>query len=242
MVVVIVAAGCASTGTVSAFGPYDGLLQGFKIGRGTPPTLLTVPVRIKGKNYAFIVDTGSSITVYDSSMRRLLGEPIDVQTAHTGAGTTQFETFHAPEAFLGAIGLPTDGPVGCSDLASVRQAVKTSTGEDIYGLLGMDVLRKLVVQLDFDAGNLAILEPGKSQSKEWGEALPLQFQGKGVPTVRVMLPDGTAARFIIDTGDASMGDLRGEIFQELSDAGHLKIGGETSFATGSGGAQHVRKA
>ena len=70
----------------------------------------------------------------------------------TPSGVHEVETYEWPDATLGRHKLKTNQPVAGLDLMSVRHA----SGEEVYGVIGMDVLRSHRVQIDFDSGSLRI--------------------------------------------------------------------------------------
>jgi hypothetical protein len=54
--------------------PPDLILERFSVAKGGDP--LTVPVKVGGKDHIFVVDTGSDVTLFDTSLP--LGEPLGV--------------------------------------------------------------------------------------------------------------------------------------------------------------------
>src|SRR2546428_669450 len=95
---------------------------------------LLVPVRVAEKDYLFVVDTGATGTVFDTSFP--LGQPVDVVTAEGSEGKVEIMLYHPPEARLGRTSLgPLDAVAGM-DLNSIRQV----WGHPIQGILGMDFL------------------------------------------------------------------------------------------------------
>src|SRR5579884_615411 len=66
---------------------------------------LLLPVRFHGKTYLFLLDTGASHTVYDVSLKPLLGQPVEVERVAVPTGETTSQAFPAPEAYLGPLKL-----------------------------------------------------------------------------------------------------------------------------------------
>jgi hypothetical protein len=175
------------------------------------------------------------MTIYDTRFRSSRGKPVETQRARTGSGVMSIETFHAPEALLGGLSLRTEGPVACIDLSAYRETVRATSGRDVHGIIGMDFLRNYRLHLDFDRGIVSVLEPRRGDAHhDWGKPLDIEFKAKGIPTVLAGLPDGTRASFVVDTGEAATGDLRGEIYESLQRVGHVAERRQVSCATGSG--------
>ena len=55
-----------------------------------------------------------------------------------------------------------------------RRYIRKAAGRDIYGILGMDFLRKHVVRIDFDAGKMTFLKEVGSQP---GQPVPVIWEG-----------------------------------------------------------------
>jgi hypothetical protein len=115
---------------------------------------LTSPVTFKCKTYRFIGDTGSELTVFDKTLRPDLGEVKDVALGDAATGGTSIELFDALGAFVGKLNLESVETVACPDLEVVGQR----SGLDEYGIIGMDFLRRQVVQFDSDRGTLSLLK------------------------------------------------------------------------------------
>src|ERR1700722_574523 len=71
---------------------------------------LIVPVTINGNQYSFIVDTGCTCTIFDNSLRHLMGPAVDsvfVSTTHAQIG---MQRYLSPAAYLGSLMLPYKQP------------------------------------------------------------------------------------------------------------------------------------
>jgi hypothetical protein len=194
------------------------VLERFPIARDA--SLVIVPVTVKGKDYPFVLDTGCTGTVYDTSLKPLLGAPQGhVQARAAAGGDANLDLFEPPEAFLGKLPLSKDAEVAAFDFSLIRERA----GEDVRGLLGMDFLRDYVVAIDFDRGQVTFRrglgetrDPGKALSLSWSGGLPhllLDFQGVN-----------RVNKFVIDTGalGAESGQLESELFRALLKAGQVK--------------------
>lgn len=158
---------------------------------------LLVPVDIGGKTYSFWVDTGCTASVYDKSLRSLLGKAKGTKQAGTPSGALRVELYDPPHARLGKVNLRTEMPITCLDLQKMREV----SGHDFYGVIGMDVLGDHVIRLDSDHKKLMIL---RSPGLVVGDALPLTYS-KQLPLVPIEIPSCGKQLFVIDTGFASRG-------------------------------------
>ena len=89
--------------------PPDDELEGFAISREVEP--IVIPVTIAGKSYPFLVDTGSTYTVFDTSLAPLLGEEIERRSVLTPAGLSEFQVAKPKAASVGRFPACTDSPV-----------------------------------------------------------------------------------------------------------------------------------
>ncbi len=191
--------------------------------------LILLPVRFKGKEYSFFLDTGCSHTVFDSSLKHELGDVKRIERGLTAGGRMAAELFDAPEAFLGPFNMQDCGEVFCSDLTMLSLI----EGKRISGIIGMNFLRKNVVQIDFDKGVLSFLQPIRGQNPDWGEGLEINYHLLGWPHITGNIHNGIKVDFVIDTGNNSTGDLRGTIFKEIISKKKVRMW-ETLAATAAG--------
>jgi len=200
----------------------------FKITKNRGPILL--PVTFIEKDLLFILDTGSSLTVYDTSLRHELGKVKRIEKALTHGGLIKTEIFDAPDAFLGPLNLKDSNEVSCLDL----KMLSLIEGRKISGIIGLNFLKRYVIQIDFDQGTLLFLEPLGEQHPEWGIELPLRYDTKGWPQIIGNIPDGAKVKFVIDTGaTGAAGSLDNMIFEEILSKKEIKTS-ESLSATASG--------
>jgi hypothetical protein len=178
--------------------PLPGALPFEVTGTGTP----LVPVHVNGRIRYFWLDTGTSVTLIASDvaaaagMRPLTGDTLEIVTTVgriTAVPTVVRElqlgplsaTSHAaaivPEGELTILERDGTGPV---------ERIK------IDGVIGMDLLRRLNVIIDFPSG-VAILGRPRTGS-ETGVRRNLFWLG--YPVVRAEGPRGTTLYFGLDTG------------------------------------------
>ena len=226
--VIILTYGCADKPKETSTDPAEHkILAEFKIPKTGDPILL--PVKFIGKEYLFLFDTGCSHTVYDTSLRHELGKVKKIEKALTLGSPIKAEIFNAPEAFLGALNLKDSNEVSCLDL----KMPSLINGKTISGIIGMNFLKRHVIQIDFDHGTLSFLQSIENQHPDWGTELLLRYDKLGWPYITSNILDNINVNFVIDTGSNSTGALASGIFEKLISEKKPKTS-ETLFATASG--------
>ena len=204
-----------------------GVLAEFKIEKGGRDVL--IPVRVQAQECLFVLDTGASHSVFDSSLRRFLDERIGVVEMRTAAEPVRLEQFDPPEAYVGKLDLREGGPIGCLDLQLIRRVM----GRDVRGILGMGFLKNYVVKIDFDAGKVQFCQGDRRRHPEWGNAVRLYDSGgkvRGVPHVKGNLAGVGNVKFVLDTGRNVAGDLVAELFEKAMDTKALAEGPTATLA------------
>lgn len=187
---------------------------------------LTVPVKFNGKTYLFLVDTGATVTVYDTSLKSYLGKPIKTESILTADGKIDMDFFASPNATLGPLNMQTDRFVLCHDFTLMRQIL----GKRIYGIVGMDFLKTHLIQINFDLGVLTFLNgphfqsplPPAPQHPVWGEGSVLKYSQQSIPVISAIVSKNTKVAFMVDTGDNSTGSLRKDLFDFLEEKNAFK--------------------
>jgi hypothetical protein len=189
------------------------VLAEFNIAKGG--RLITVPLELQEREYLFVLDTGMAYTALDTSLTKLLGQPIGVKEARTLAGSARSLFFNPPEAFLGALDLRQGGPVTSADLESIRRA----TGRDIRGVIGMEFLKHYVIRIDFDSGKLQFRRWDGRSHPEWGTTVHLlqPAQADIVPYANARLPGAGNILFCVDSGSAASASMVTEVFAKATD-------------------------
>jgi hypothetical protein len=149
-----------------------------------------------------MLDTGSSVTVFDESVSkalgiRFLGEGI----AHgPGQGFTQKLAFtsHATLRLAGE-------ELGDQTVATLPlEWFSREVGRRTDGFLGSNIFRNYVVEIDYANQVLRLHDPATYAYSGPGQRLPLRFIWDDIPTVRaeVVTQDGTAITgvFLVDSG------------------------------------------
>jgi hypothetical protein len=190
-----------------------GILASFDI--PSDGQVITLPVVLTdGKEYQFLLDTGSAYNTFDKSLESMLGKPRQsIKTLGNDGKMHVVHVYYAPDAKLGALSLHQGGAVLCVDLTELREV----TGLDIMGVIGMGFLRRYVLQIDAPGGKLRLMRSGKMAKtpKDWGQALPMPRAVQGSPLVLGRLYGKYEAPFLIDTGYVGTAGLSGKLFDRL---------------------------
>lgn len=189
--------------------------------------LVVLPVTIEEKEYLFMLDTGTAIHIFDSSLRHLLGESVQSGEAKDRAPSVPGELYNAPTARIGELEPSKDDLVTCADLTMIRYV----SGKDISGILGVPFFKHHIVQIDWDRGKLLVFKPDTVPESGWGQAVPIAFDKVGGPLVEASLGTNTPARFLIVTGANTTGSLKSDLFNRLANQSLLKITGGRGLVT-----------
>jgi hypothetical protein len=149
-----------------------------------------------------MLDTGSSLTVFDESVSRTLGAQLvgEGNAYGPGQGSAQ-KLSYSKHATLGFAGVElSDQTVATLPL----EWFSCEVGRDTDGFLGSNVFRNYVVEIDYSNQLLRLYHPTNYLYSGPGEHLPLRFIWNDIPTVQaeVVRSDGTAipGTFIVDSG------------------------------------------
>ena len=97
--------------------------------------LLIVPVRLEdGAELPFILDTGSSFTLLDTSLEPKLGKRTGTISVQSWGVTSKLPVFAAPRLYLGGAPMVTGDNVGGDDC----KKMPTDSGHPVMGMLGID--------------------------------------------------------------------------------------------------------
>lgn len=170
---------------------------------------LLVPVTIGGHSSAlsFLVDTGASLTVFDTSLKRLLISRNAIEKASTPHGSIEMEMCEPPRLQLGSYPVKLEQPVACTNLAALANIAE----DEVVGIIGMDLLSKHILHLDFDEGTLSFLN---SVPDTWETLLPIDGTARA-PMAHVTLPAGSSLQCQIDTGCLGVAALNRRVFDAL---------------------------
>lgn len=152
----------------------------------------TIPVTVFGETHMFLVDTGSTCSGFDTRFEKRLGPPLQQHVNLQSAGdTTRHKLYRGPAMMIGDFRLPDCPAVVCLDLSGCHDA----QGEVCCGVIGLDILRSLVVQIDIERSEFRVLA---SASEDCGMAVPIHVDTR--MTLTGLVPGFGDLRFMVDTG------------------------------------------
>ncbi len=190
---------------------------------------LILPVTIAGRIYPFLVDTGAVVCLLDRSFEAQVerSKGTDVPEPPTPPPTL----YRPPPMSIGPI---DTGRPECILRSGFHDAMYLALGEDIYGILGMNVLREHIVDIDFDDGRLRFLRalPADRQTRLALDAKHGRFY------VAAKLSDQDE-RFLVDTGHVSFysGAIRKPVFDKMAGSAALHVFGNCTGLSMSGAAR-----
>ena len=145
------------------------------------------------------VDTGATQTFLDRGWLEELEVPIqEMGSSQQPGGVVRIGRATGLDLGLGDSSW-TGRAVGAVDMQHLEGAI----GLRLYGILGHDLFRAFVVELDYGAGVLRLHKPATFVAAESGEEIPLTFVGtKPLVAMRITRRDGTEleASILLDTG------------------------------------------
>jgi hypothetical protein len=208
-------------------------MEVFEVPRGGD--LLVLPVTIAGQLHWFALYTGATNSVFDRSLRKVLGQPVGASGVSGGDDRVPVDLFAWPkDAYVGRIPLTSRRPIALTDLSTLRR----TTGYEIHGLLGMDFLKAYTIRIDFDAGRLWFL---RSAPDESGKRIALRIDENGLPSVCADLGDGPQD-CLVNTGSVGLeaGELTSVIIDSLVVREKARLGydGGTVFFGGRDAARY----
>ncbi len=165
-----------------------------------------------GEPLAFLVDTGSPLSIFDKSLEPFLGRQLDTMETWNFGTSVRMGVFAAPQLYLGGTPLVKTGTnVETTDFSGLS----AQTGVPVMGILGMDYLRHYCLQLDFNAGRLRFLDPDPLDTAALGRAYPLIYNEEVQSRwgfIRPLLPPGSLVGqddqpMLVDTGFRNDGAL-----------------------------------
>jgi len=147
----------------------------------------------KTKSLNFLLDSGAGVSVIDLDQARALGMRIgDPEPVQGVSGRTVAYRVKDFQANSGGVVLPK------SVLAINLQAISQRCRQHIDGILGMDFFRGRIVQIDFAARTVRIVEPD-SMSLANCEILPIKICNDAI-CVPVRVAENPAQWIRLDTG------------------------------------------
>lgn len=186
-----------------------------------------VPVICRGEEHLFLLDTGASVCVFDTSMRDQLGYPIGRHYAMTHSGEEAVDLYNSPPLTVGGRQLNRDDPVICQDLLSLHVALDRR----VTGVLGMSFLEDYALELDPDHSVLRILEsPVETMGTGW-HTLRLDLEPYGGPKLAVDVGDTADWHVTVDTGCSFFGAMDYTLCERLLSTGVATPWGSSTAMT-----------
>jgi hypothetical protein len=174
---------------------------------------LILPVTINQHDYPFLVSTGLVTTVIDNKFKKKFELTKLESKAPAGRGGQGRERFGGFHAALGNISLDFPDGVEAGDFDAMHDKLEL----DCVGEIGMDVLRRYVVQIDFDEGKLRLFSAVPAGSGESLRITPMGAEG-GAPLISVTFPGIPPEKFIVHTSRAAYSlELCHELFSRLEE-------------------------
>jgi hypothetical protein len=176
-----------------------------------PPAALNLPVEIannlifvavregQSEPLSFILDTGASATVMNRSVADRLGLSLkESEDARTGGGSVETATATGVTMHVGSASL-TDVTIVAIDLSGLQ----TGLGRPVDGILGYDIFRRYVVQIDYAGQSVSLIEPAEFRPGATDGVVPIVMEDR-IPfaQIQVVGPTGEAsdAKVEFDTG------------------------------------------
>ena len=193
-------------------------------------SMITVPVTIDGTERTFLLDTGSALTILDTTIVGSLRKHRETVRIATLGSMVSLPLYDCPELCA--------QDWKCSDLSTILSTdlrfAERALNRKVEGILGMDALKGVALHIDFDRGKLLLLDSSR-MGKPPGKSIPMTLGPNGTPYLSGRLPDIPYAVFLIDTGKDSTGSICQPDFTSLRSAGHVKSTGvEVAGLVGDG--------
>jgi predicted aspartyl protease len=164
--------------------------------------ILLLPVRVNGSApLSFVLDTGAQGSSVNATLAGKLGLTLGREGRAHGAGGSVVN-HRIADVTLG-IG---DARLEKLDIATMPlTALENNAGRPLDGILGSDLFRRYVVEIDYETSRISLYEPSGFDAAGRGEGLRLRFEDRH-PYVRarVTVPgrQPLEGEFVVDLGSA----------------------------------------
>lgn len=165
-----------------------------KPGRG----LVEIDATVAGRPVRAVVDTGAQFTAVDRALAEALDLPRTIAAPVLAYGVSGGPTMtHTVTLDVGVQGLVVPGVrAPALDLA----ALSAATGREFQLLIGRDVLREVIIEVDFALDRMRFLKAEAYRAPADGQVIPLTPKGGGAPTVPVRIEGAQPVDLLLDTG------------------------------------------
>lgn len=204
-----------------------------KFKTGLNGDVLIVPVRIGTEVLSFMLDTGAASSAIDKGDAARVGVRTPSRRRYSPGFPQMFE--------LPRFQLDDTAIVGACDVAVFDLSLmRTASGHDIRGILGVDFLKDYVIEVDFDEGALSLSKspPASSDSR-----FQLGRDRLNRLTLALPITSNRTVPFLIDTGMVvpGVGEISQNVFDDLLLNGKLSVVGEAGQAVSVSGTVTGRK-
>ncbi len=160
--------------------------------------MLKIPASIFGQSRSIIVDTGCSTTILDRSFVARLGPPSGQIIAQSPyASDLTLNLYGAPKIQVGQEKLPLN-----TIAAANLQIAHLISGEECAGVIGMNVLSKYLLVLDFAGNHLTLNHPADTNKMVSSSFVPMVPLGEGRYAVSAILNGSHSLALAIDSGSS----------------------------------------
>jgi hypothetical protein len=173
----------------------------------------------------FLLDSGAAATVLNIASAQRAGIRLGRRESVLGVDGSA-TAYRVEDVTATATGIP----VPASMLAVDLSAVARKCGHRIDGLLGADFFRDRIVQIDYAAGRLRVLDRGEFRLQA-GESLPLARRN-GALCIRVGVNGSAPAWMRVDTGCSTN-------LEWIAGGSRVNASSSTSVGLSSGSARRV---
>jgi hypothetical protein len=187
-----------------------------------------------------LLDSGSAHTTLDEAVARKLGLDLSMKARSTGVNGIE-EISVLKDQTLRSSGVEVAEPLVVSyplDFLAKR------LGHRVDGIIGVEIFRKYVIEIDYAGRSLRIVEPGAFSGAGAGESVPVTYQGRLALVAGSVTPFGRApieTRFLLDTGAAAANVAFWKDFVEKHDLASGVHALADVQATGFGGSHPAKE-
>ncbi len=191
---------------------HDFAIAGGKTSETIPFRLLNnhvyIQVRIGGKPFQFLFDTGGVNILTPESVERLgLEAEGSLEMRGVGEKSADFGLVRVPEVAIGGVTL-RDQVFFVVPLTGLDQA----EGLDVNGVVGYELLKRLIARVEYAREKLTFILPEAFQEPAGAAQVPFTFEDN-TPQVEGEI-DGIKGLFTIDTGGRASLTLNGPFVKE----------------------------
>jgi hypothetical protein len=187
---------------------------------------IILPITFQGQEYPFVLDTAGTDTAFDDSFKDKLGKRFLWPLKGRGAKgqMLKVEWYRRYDCYLGPLDLDDHGTIKVIDLDKLIP----EKNRKFQGIIGLDFLKKYIVQIDFDNGKVSFFEGKKefdifsflkskeNKHPEWGEPIPMKTKFRsGLRYVEGTLFNNVKVEFLVDTGWLGPDSLKTRIFDKV---------------------------